>query len=555
MKMLLFLPLLLPLVASLDVTNSVSVSNEPVLPTRSPRRLLLVDGFTEYIGGICRQHALANDIKVIDMVSPYIAMMLKSQGQVLPPHLIAPTEETLQDWLEVHQLDLPLERDSICFLAESDCGVVTAEKCAHLLGIETGNSPIEEIQSKFVANEKLRVAGLPPLRQGLLGSWEEARLFLNDLWLHDEDEYCVIQPTRGVASDGAFLCRGLKEAEEKFRFLLSSPQYGGGLNQQVLVQQFIRGQEYAVDTVTRGGETKVLAIWRCHKVTPFVYKGSLLLDPREDPELYTQICDFVKAALHVNGVHNLPTHTTVKYVDSGSDKGLYLMEINPRFHAQHIVQILRDCLGYDPMTAAIDACFHADRYSRIPSIPTGLYKQGRIAHLAVPRGGRVRGVRHLDYLQSLPSVQHVLLAYAEGQEVRETVDIQSDGGYVTMVHADTEVVQRDYEKVLQLQREVYDIQEEGGEGSETIAVQGMQAVEQQQGEEGRQERRRGGLESSPFDRDNMVQMIRNEEAGWATGNEPFQSTTIALTRAGLKLPKVAYRVLRGLRQGAMWGAG
>eukprot|EP01031_Cornospumella_fuschlensis_P033153 gene33153-40111_t len=285
MHLLLWLLILLcPIVASLDVGSSISISNEQVVPPKPPRRLVLVDGFTEYIGGVCRHHAKLDDIQVLDVVSPYIAMMLKSQGQDLPPHLLAPTEESLQAWLETHQIELPLDCQDICFLSESDCGVATAESCAKLLGINTENSPIADIQSKFVANEKLRQAGIPSIKQALLSSWEQARLFLNDLWLDDPEELCIIKPARGVASDGVFLCRGLQQAEEKFRWLLNAPQYGGGLNQQVLVQQFIRGQEYAVDTVTRDGETKVLAVWKYHKIptphAPFVYQGSLLLDPR-----------------------------------------------------------------------------------------------------------------------------------------------------------------------------------------------------------------------------------------------------------------------------------
>ena len=47
---------------------------------------------------------------------------------------------------------------------------------------------------------------------------------------------CVVKPYRGVASDGVFLCRDKKAAKESFDSLFGQLQFGGGLNEAVLIQ-------------------------------------------------------------------------------------------------------------------------------------------------------------------------------------------------------------------------------------------------------------------------------------------------------------------------------
>ena len=63
--------------------------------------------------------------------------------------------------------------------------------------------------------------------------------------------------------------------------LFRKPKYGGGLNEAVLIQECVKGTEYAVDTVTREGITKIVALWKYKKYAcndaPFVYQCSELV--------------------------------------------------------------------------------------------------------------------------------------------------------------------------------------------------------------------------------------------------------------------------------------
>ncbi len=222
------------------------------------RTLVLVDGFTDYISGIARQYCKTHDINVVDVVSPYLAAAIAAQGNILPISLLTPTAETADQWLEATNLLNSLEdKDSTIFcLSESDCGVQTAEYLSQLLNLPSLNAPMQEVQNKYTINLKAAAQGISVVNQAMVNSWEEARLFLNELWLYKDKYQCVIKPYRGVASDGVALCEGLGQAHAAFHALLKRPRYGGGLNEAVLIQEYAEGQEYAVDTVVSSSTSK-----------------------------------------------------------------------------------------------------------------------------------------------------------------------------------------------------------------------------------------------------------------------------------------------------------
>ena len=134
-------------------------------------------------------------------------------------------------------------------------------------------------QNKFLQNENGRRAGLKTVRQVLARQWSEAEPFVDELLgsaTSDAASFVVIKPYRGVASDGVFKAGSRREARQAFESLLGGARFGGGANDAVLLQEFASGTEYAVDTVARDGEVKVVALWRYRKLAangaPFVYQ-------------------------------------------------------------------------------------------------------------------------------------------------------------------------------------------------------------------------------------------------------------------------------------------
>ena len=299
-------------ILSLFITGLISLT-----ASRVQRTAILVDPFTEYISGHCKEYCEENGIRVVEVVSPFTAGFLKSRGNPLPDSLIAPKEGDEMSWASDNDISLS-DSCNCCVIPESDACVPTAERIAAKLNIR-GNGVSPHLRNKFKANERVRSKGLKAVKQVAAKNWEEAEEFLtNKLWkgCNESEQYCVVKPCRGVASDGVHLCRSLVEARKAFKNLHNKHRFGGGKNDVVLVQEFVTGQEYAVDTVAMNGHIKVVALWKYNKRpangAPFVYQCSQLCSA--DSAEAKEVCDYCVAVLKAQGLKWGPTHTEVKYI-------------------------------------------------------------------------------------------------------------------------------------------------------------------------------------------------------------------------------------------------
>merc|ERR1712039_57841 len=71
----------------------------------------------------------------------------------------------------------------------------------------------------------------------------------------------IVKPVESAGSDGVKLCHSAEEARAHFDLLMSSQRKCGAQGAAVLLQEFLRGKEYIVDHVSRGGEHKTTLVW------------------------------------------------------------------------------------------------------------------------------------------------------------------------------------------------------------------------------------------------------------------------------------------------------
>ena len=255
---------------------------------------------------------------------------------------------------------------------------------------------------------------------------------LVDSSVHKEPLACVLKPCIGVASEGVFKCNNLDEVRNAFQNLYMKPKYGGGINEAVVVQECLHGVEYAVDTVSRDGEIKVVALWKYKKYNlnnaPFVYQCSELVSSRGTFE--KQVCDYCVDVLTAAGVKWGPTHTEVMLTSTGPK----LIEVNGRWHAQHFKPITDRCLGYDALTSSIDASFFPDKFDSLPSRPNRIQAEGVIIHLISLKEGKILNINHIDIIKQLSSVIYIRMEYNIGDSLIKTVDIRTDCGYILLSH-------------------------------------------------------------------------------------------------------------------------
>ena len=93
-------------------------------------------------------------------------------------------------------------------------------------------------------------------------------------------------------------------------------------------------------------------------------------------------------------------------------------------------------------------------------------------HLVSNKKGTVSKVSHEDEINSMESVRLLAIEPKVGEPIVETVNIRTDSGYVLLENIDPEVLQRDYERIIELQETMFEVEEDA------VAVEAIESTEE-----------------------------------------------------------------------------
>lgn len=153
---------------------------------------------------------------------------------------------------------------------------------------------------------------------------------------------CIIKPTDSSASRGVKKINSPEELEMQYDESVHYSKKG-----EVIVEEFIEGREFSVETYTQDHVTTIVTI--TEKLTLGEDKGYFVEDTHIVPARISDqercvIENEVGQALRLIGVNNCPTHTEVKL----NDEGAFIIEIACRLGG--------DCITSDlvPLATGVD---------------------------------------------------------------------------------------------------------------------------------------------------------------------------------------------------------
>ena len=147
----------------------------------------------------------------------------------------------------------------VAILPGAETGVLLADRLSdsHSSG-DTRKNPIglsQARRNKYVMGETIRKAGVRAVKQKIASTWEEASAFLKG-WNPDPFKV-IVKPNQSAGSDDVFLCGSVEEVKRGFDKINGAINGLGVVNEGVLLQEFLEGKEYVVDSVSRDGRHKV----------------------------------------------------------------------------------------------------------------------------------------------------------------------------------------------------------------------------------------------------------------------------------------------------------
>lgn len=330
-------------------------------------------------------------------------------------------------------------------LAGSESGVPAADRLASQLGVP-GNDPSGSAarRDKFAMACALARAGLPharTMRAFSVGHAEKCAYELDGWPL-------VVKPADSAASDRVAIARSAADVSDLAADILNASNLFGRPNETVIVQQYLSGEQYAVNTVSRGGVHRIVEVWHDRRTDlgdgRMIYDRMDLLAPGDTR--VPILSRYVRACLDALGIVHGPAHSEVML----TARGPVLIETGARLQGGDSVALMREAIGTSQTDAAVlaaldSAAAHAARasnpYSYAPVTQMFLQApaEGRIAQDSIGKLMRIAGVAGFVHTP------------APGAPVRQTVDLLSSPATVYLTARTTRQIDQAYAAVRELE--------------------------------------------------------------------------------------------------------
>jgi biotin carboxylase len=381
------------------------------------------------------------------------SVMLQSSAEI--PDVYAPSLRRGDfEAMLVHEGDLAetaarlRELAPCAVIAGCETGVALSDRLSEALGLRTNGSRLcAARRNKYLMIEAIRAHGLEAAQQMVTHDIDAALS-----WTRDTCPFPVIvKPLCSAGTDGVSLCRSAEDVRVAFGAIFGKKNKLNLVNTEVLVQEYLVGDEYVVDTVSRDGIHHVTDIWRYEKHptngASFIYHAVELLPSDGSPaaELMAYTCK----ALDALGIANGPAHSELILTRDGPA----LVEMGARIHGGNTALICRTCVGYGQIDLTADVYLEGSAFAAVKGSLYPTHQHAKAVFFISQHEGVLVDAPRLAEIEALASCRGVAVKPQPGTRVQKTVDLFSSPGWATLIHEEQAVILADERRIREIERE------------------------------------------------------------------------------------------------------
>lgn len=365
---------------------------------------------------------------------------------------------------QLKKLDVQVE----AVMPTSDAAVHLTDLLADCVGVRgnPAHGPLAEARrNKLVMGNVVCKAGIRCLHQDVVSSWAEAHAYLlnmNPPLSHKNP--VVFKILQGSGGEGTDQINSIAEAKTYFDQVHGSVNKYKEVNSLILIQEYLVGTEYAVDSVSRDGVHKVVDVM-IEDFRPangiFDQYFGFKIQNTSDPKIQ-KIIEYAHKVLDATGLQNGASNTEVKWLES--EQQPCLVEVNARWAGMnwHDGFALEDaCMGNNQIAAAFTAYLDEPGFRMMPTIPIMKHWGNAVATVNYEKG-IVKAVPGLAAAKHYPSYYDSDMDCPSSNLVGKFLDLTNPDCIpvlIAFVSDDKSVVDADYDRSISLvySRKFFDI--------------------------------------------------------------------------------------------------
>lgn len=334
-------------------------------------------------------------------------------------------------------------------IASGESGVELADRLAAELGTPgNGMSRPASRRNKYDMVLALRDAGVAHAATIVSADAEE----IVDWADHSAGYPVVLKPVASSGTDNVVACASAEQVRAVHEKVMASANRHGEPNTVVLAQEFLDGDEYFVNTVSRDGRHHTVEIWRYFKTR--LPGGNIIYDHNEplapDDPLAKQLEAYTHEVLDALEVRNWASHTEIML----TARGPVLVECAARFGGGQVPDIADRCLGTNQVDLLALSVADPAAFDQLPTTAYELRQRARYVHLINrEEHGVAPSHEAMGAIRALPSYAHTVMLHQEGNPLPRTVDFATMPGFVILISEDAEQLRADYRKLRDIERD------------------------------------------------------------------------------------------------------
>ncbi|EGQ8312753.1 ATP-grasp domain-containing protein [Vibrio cholerae] len=296
-------------------------------------------------------------------------------------------------------------------------------------------------RSKFRMHETLHKNGLKSARQILTSDIDEIINFYKMI-----GGQVVLKPEASSNTDGVFYCNSEQQIHETVDKILGVKNYLGIVNSKVLVQEYLSGKQYLVNTVSSNGYHYVCDAWvetRYNDEAPSNDSHADFVTVNSD--IYHELADYTEKVLNALGIRYGAAHLELRMTDEGP----CLVEVAARMSGNVDFSVLYDLNSLTQLSLLPDALLDTESFIKRINCANSSKKLARKVYLSSSVEGHVRNDPNLELFLDIDSVRSVSFRIGNGDYLYKTDRSQGKGrpGYLYMVASSQEKIKCDYDLV------------------------------------------------------------------------------------------------------------